>query len=164
MSGKMLHIATITNAHGIKGWMKARCQLENPEDLRNYTLELEDQTPLKWHYKGIAKGQALLTIEHIHDRTEAEKWKGTKLYTHAAALPETDEDEFYLYELHGLDVLNDARQKIGSVKAVHNYGAGDIIEMVNEAGESYHYALNEATFPEIEPDKGYLLCIPPEEL
>jgi len=65
----------------------------------------------------------------IKTREDAEALKGQRLYVARAALPEPDEDEFYLDDLVGLNAFDETGASLGTVKAVFNFGADDLLEL-----------------------------------
>ncbi len=71
--------------------------------------------------------EAVLTLAEVSDRTTAEGLKGTELYVPRDVLPATERDEFYHADLIGLRAEDVEDRVIGLVKAIHNYGAGDVI-------------------------------------
>ena len=81
------------------------------------------------------KGEILLArAKEIESREDAESLKGVRLYVDRAKLPEPSEDEFYLEDLTGLEAFDEKGAPLGKVSAVHNFGAGDIIELKDIPG------------------------------
>ena len=76
-----------------------------------------------------AKGHLVATLKGIATREEAERLNGIELYIAREKLPATDEDEYYHADLIGLAAVNAADEPLGRVIAIHNFGAGDIIEI-----------------------------------
>ena len=81
-----------------------------------------------------AKGHLVATLKGIATREEAERLNGIELYVAREKLPDTDEDEYYHADLIGLAAVNAANEPLGRVIAIHNFGAGDIIEIAPPAG------------------------------
>ena len=80
----------------------------------------------------------LASIENCNSRESAEDLKGTELWISRDDLPELDnQDEFYIDDLKGLTALNQEQEQIGSIIAVQNYGAGDLLEIKPQSGSSY---------------------------
>ena len=76
-----------------------------------------------------AKNHLVATLKGVATREEAERLNGVELYIAREKLPATDEDEYYHADLIGLAAVNAADEPIGRVIAIHNFGAGDIIEI-----------------------------------
>ncbi|MCK6418937.1 MAG: ribosome maturation factor RimM [Alphaproteobacteria bacterium] len=135
-----LHIATIIDAHGIKGWVKLRLNLDTPETLSElgplYTSPAGEKTlALTVHSLG---GKApLVSIEGVTDRNAAESLKGTALYADRAVLPALhNRNTYYATDLTGLQVSADG-QNVGQVMGVENYGAGDLLDIALTNGQRF---------------------------
>ncbi len=74
-------------------------------------------------------------LSGICDRSAAERLANLKLYVPRERLPEPAEaDEYYPADLIGLAVVNRAGERLGTVAAIYNFGAGDLIEVRPDAG------------------------------
>ncbi len=90
-------------------------------------LEIEAMRPAKNHFVARLSG--------IRDRAAAERLVNVKLYVPRDRLPEpVEDDEFYHADLIGLTVVDRAGERLGTVVAIHNFGAGDLIEVQPDAG------------------------------
>ena len=158
---KRVCIGKIVAAHGIKGEVKVRGINRNPLDLDRYGAVENADASKKFSIKvvGLVSTNARVKIDGITTRNAAEALIGTELYVPRSALPELDEEEFYLSDLIGLDVcLKTADRKIGKVKAFQNYGAGDIIEIkLDGQKETEMLPFNKAYVPTINIDEGYII-------
>src|SRR6185295_18522918 len=74
------------------------------------------------------------TFKGVATRNDAEKLNGIELYVPREKLPETDDGEYYYADLIGLAAVNAANEPIGRVVGIHNFGAGDIIEIAPPSG------------------------------
>ena len=70
-----------------------------------------------------------VTFNEINDRTEAEKLKGQEIFIEKTQLKDLNEDEWYHQDLIGLKVETLEGKKLGIIKAIYNFGAGDILEI-----------------------------------
>jgi len=132
-----LCIGVVVGAHGVKGALRIKAFTADPADLTAYG-PLTGEAGQKWKLKlaGIdAKGVVTAKIDGVDDRNQAEALKGAKLYIERGALPEADEDEFYIADLIGLPAENPAGEPLGTIKAVFNFGAGDIVEVSGDQGD-----------------------------
>ena len=91
---------------------------------------------LKLTVKEKARRGVVVTIEGVEDRNAAEALRGTKLYVPRTALPEPQEDEYYYCELIGLRVETSDGRALGEVRALYNFGAGDIVEVARGRGRA----------------------------
>lgn len=157
-------LGVISGAHGIKGAVKLRPFTSETSNPLAYALQDQNGTAWKLKQIGSAKGQLICTIEGISDRNAAEKLKGTLLGTARSALPEPQDDgEFYIEDLIGMNVCLEGGEAYGTVKAVHNFGAGDIIEVSGTNGDEM-FSFDERTFPELNIAQRTLTLSPPEVL
>jgi len=159
-------VGVVTAPHGVRGLVKVKSFTEEPSDVVAYGA-LSDQTGRKTFrldIVGEAKGQLIVRMDGIADRNAAEDLKGQKLYIHRSALPETEEDEFYHADLIGLQtVLADGRPH-GVIKAVYDFGAGDLLEVaLDNAGITYLPFTREVV-PTIDLVAGIVTVIPPNEI
>ncbi len=125
-------LGRITGVHGLKGEVKIAAYTSEPEDIASYgPLTSADGAQL-FHIaiRSVKGGTVIALLRGVSNRDEAEKLSGTELYVSRAALPapETD-DEYYHSDLIGLNAVSPAGETIGKVVAVHNFGAGDLLEV-----------------------------------
>ncbi len=151
---KRLCIAKIASAHGIKGLVKLHVFAENIDLLNGtlFTSESGDNT-LSLKLKNATAKHWLAEIENISDRTEAEKLRGTLLYIDENDLPEPDDGEFYITDLIGLLCIDNTGKEIGTVIAVENFGASDLLEIKPNGEESFYLPFTDDTILEILDDK-----------
>lgn len=157
-------LGEITGVHGIKGEVVIRSYAADPEDIGAYG-PLSDQsgratyeiTPLRSGPKGV-----VARVAGIQDRTAAEQLRGTKLYIARAALPAADDNEFYVTDLVGLRAVIPQGTAVGKIVAVHNFGAGDIVE-VAIAGEKATELVpfTDAYFPLVDVAGGHVHLVLP---
>jgi 16S rRNA processing protein RimM len=122
--------------HGVRGEVRLRSFTAEPQAINSYgPLETEDGRVLKIESLRAAKDHFVATLAGIRDRTAAARLTNVKLYVPRQRLPEpADADEFYHADLVGLAAFDPAGKKLGTVIAVHNFGAGDLIEIKPDAG------------------------------
>lgn len=128
-------LGAVLGAHGLKGEVKVKTFTEAPDSLGAYgPLTTEDGRQLRVaNVRPTKGGEAVVELKGISTRDAAESLKGQKLYVSRAALPEPAQGEYYLADLVGLAVEDETGKRIGTVAALHNFGAGDVIEI--EAGD-----------------------------
>ena len=132
-----LCIGVVAGVHGVRGALRIKAFTADPADLTSYGA-LTTEAGQTWRLKGASvdpKGVVTAKIDGVEDRNQAEALKGTKLYIERGALPEADEDEFYIADLIGLPAENPTGEPLGIIKAVYNFGAGDVVEVSGERGE-----------------------------
>lgn len=166
MTGKpdLLVIGAIAGAHGVHGEAKVRA-FGDPASLASYGPFLDEAgtvifTPKKARHSG---GETVIvTFTEPVTREQLIAAKGTLLHVPRAALPEPDEDEFYYSDLLGLAVEDLEGARLGTVKAVQNFGAGDLLEILPPDGASFYLPFTKAAVPHIDLKAGKLVANPPE--
>src|SRR5690606_23216091 len=104
-----------------------------------------------------AKSVVVVRFKEIQDRNAAEPLNGKALFVERDALPdELDEEEFYQADLIGLQAQDEAGETIGHVTAVHNFGAGDMLEIRPERGPSVLIPFSKLAVPTIDFKSGTL--------
>jgi 16S rRNA processing protein RimM len=111
-----------------------------------------------------AKGHLVATLKGIATREEAERLNGIELYIAREKLPATDEDEYYHADLIGLAAVNAANEPIGRVTAIHNFGAGDIIEIAPPQGATMLLPFTNAVVPTVDLTAGHVVIVLPDEI
>lgn len=137
MTGRVL-LGQITAAHGVRGHVVVRTYTGAPEDIASYG-PLQDEAGERQFDIAVVrvtpKG-VIARVAGIADRNAAETLRGTRLFTERERLPPTDADEFYHSDLIGVKAVRPDGAPIGEVIAVHNFGAGDILEIRMAEGRS----------------------------
>lgn len=163
---KLLLIAKIVAVQGIKGQVRVDFYSESPENIKKYKqffLKTGEQVQIKPDF--FKKNQIIATVNGIKDRNEAEKLIGKEIFVQKAALAKLKPNEFYINDLDGLKVVNDSNgDEIGIVHAVHNFGAGNIIEVKYSNREKHKYemfAFNDDNFPKVDLENGVIVLSQP---
>lgn len=158
---KRICLGQIGAANGIKGHVRVKPFTAEPEALGDYG-SLEDETGAK-RFKIVSVrpakgGMAIVKFKGVNDRTEAEALNGTRLYIDRARLPNLeDEDDFYIEDLIGLTAFTADGARLGAVLAVHNFGAGDLLDIRPERGPSVLVPFTKAAVPEVLIPEGRLV-------
>jgi 16S rRNA processing protein RimM len=129
--GARICLGQIGAAHGVGGEVRLRSFTSDPQAIAGYgPLETEDGRIFEIEWMRPAKDHFVARLSGVCDRSAAEQLTNVKLYVPRERLPEPKEaDEFYHADLIGLDVVDRAGKNLGVVVAVHNFGAGDLIEV-----------------------------------
>ncbi len=129
--GARICVGQIGAAHGVRGEVRLRSFTADPAAIVSYgPLQAEDGHVFEIESLRPAKDHFVATLAGIADRNAAERLANTKLYVPRDRLPEPNEpDEYYHADLIGLAVVDRAGTSLGTVVAVHNFGAGDLIEV-----------------------------------
>jgi 16S rRNA processing protein RimM len=164
-------LAAVIGAHGLKGEVRVKTFTETPDALARYPrLNAKDGrvfTPAR--IMASKADEAIVTFAEIVDRNTAEGLKGLELFVAREALPATAKNEFYHADLIGLTAIDAADRVIGKVKAIHNYGAGDVIEIARESpegrgGDTVMLPFARDFVPEIDLKSGRVVIAEPAEV
>lgn len=164
-NARLIPIAKILSAHGIRGLVKLRCYLEDPDDLVNYDPICDSKgKSYKIILKNPIKGDWLAEIDGITDRNDSEKLRGVELFIRRDQLPETEDGELYIEDIIGCAAIDKSGTKIGDVVGFENFGASDLIEIkpVN-GGKTYYLPMVEPYVGEIDVNAGTIEVEPAEE-
>ena len=160
-------VARIGAAHGVRGEVKLWSLTEDPAAVAQYgPLETQDGTRcFEIEALRAAKDHFVARIAGVNDRDAAEKLRNIELYIPRARLPKIEEaDTFYHADLVGLDAVTPEGARVGTVHALHNFGAGDIIEIAPDGGgEPLMLPFNETTVPKIDVAARQVVVVPPAE-
>ncbi len=107
----------------------------------------------------------VVRVAGVADRTAAERLTNVELFLAREALPPPDEDEFYLVDLVGMIVVDEAGAELGHVSNVPNYGAGDILEIAPPGGgETLLLPFTRAVVPRVDLAARRLTAVLPDEV
>ena len=111
-----------------------------------------------------AKGFLVATLKGITDRNEAERVNGVELYVSRDRLPATETDEYYHADLIGLAAVTTSGDTLGRIAAIHNFGAGDIIEIAPPDGTTLLLPFSNAVVPTVDIAGGRVVIELPGEI
>jgi 16S rRNA processing protein RimM len=159
-------VARIGAAHGVRGEVKLWTFTEDPLAVKHYgPLATKDGArQFEVTQARAAKGHLVATLKGIATREDAERLNGLELYIAREKLPATDEDEYYHADLIGLAAVTPANEPLGRVIAIHNFGAGDIIEIAPANGATMLLPFTNAVVPSVDLAGGRVVIELPEEI
>jgi 16S rRNA processing protein RimM len=149
--------------HGVRGELRVKSETEDPLAIGDYgplTLPNGRQlSPLNVRENGEV---VLVRFEGVNDRNAAEALKGQTLAVPRDVLPDVeDEDDFYHADLIGLSCQTSDGSVIGKLTAIHNFGAGDVLDIRQTDGKSLSLAFTKANVPTVDVAGGKLVIVPP---
>ena len=159
-------VARIGAAHGVRGAVKLWPFTEDPLAVMDYgPLTTKDGArQFEVAHARPAKDHLVATFKGVATREDAERLNGIELYVAREKLPATDEDEYYHADLIGLAAVNAANEPIGRVLAIHNFGAGDIIEIAPPSGPTMLLPFTNAVVPTVDLAGGRVVIELPQEI
>ncbi len=160
-------VGAITGAFGVRGEVRLKSFCADPQAIATYApLSDEDGTrefgveitrPIKNGFAARLSG--------IRTKEAADALRGTRLYADRNRLPQLEDDEYYYADLIGLDVLDTGGQRIGTVKAVLNHGASDLLEIsLPDQANPVLLPFTQATVPTVDLATGRIIADPPDGL
>ena len=154
-------IAAVIGAHGLKGEVKLKSFAETPETLARYRrLHAKDGRVFSVTQ---LRGEVAAFAE-VPDRSAAEALKGLELFVAREALPGTGDNEFYHADLVGLTAMDEEDRAIGTVKAIHKYGAGDVIEIARPDGDTVLLPFARDFVPIVDLANARIVIAVPDEI
>lgn len=111
-----------------------------------------------------AKDHLVVTLKGVASRDDAERLNGLELYVPRDRLPDTDDGEYYHTDLIGLAAVTTTEQPLGRVIAIHNFGAGDIIEIAPPQGATMLLPFTNAVVPTVDLEGGRVVIDLPKEI
>lgn len=162
--GRLICVGAIAGAFGVAGEVRLKSFCERPGDIAAYgPLVTEDGArAFTVRITRPVKGGFAARLSGVATREEAEALRGTRLCVPRGRLPEPEADEFYHADLIGLAVVDRAGNPLGRVRALHDFGAGDVIEIDLGHGKSVMIPFTRAVVPEIDLAAGRIVADPPE--
>ena len=168
-------LGAVTGAMGIKGALRVKLFTEDLQAIDQYgkicvvgsecsnqeltqaVLQSVDRYEAKYLHP--VKGGAAVQLSGVRTRNEAETFRGKRFYIERERLPELEDDSFYYEDLEGLKCFDMAGDQMGHVIAVHNFGAGDIIEVALDAedGKAKMYPFRDEFVPKVDVENNYLV-------
>ena len=168
MGASRLCLGVIAGAHGLRGAVRVKTFTALPEAIADYgpLADAAGGRRFALSLVKVGKGAALVRIEGVADRTAAEALRGVELFLDRAALPPAaDEEEFYHADLVGLAAVDAGGVRLGTVRALHDFGAGDLIEVLpDEGGQPRVFPFTREAVPKIDLAAGAVTIDPPEGL
>ena len=159
-------VARIGAAHGVRGAVKLWTFTEDPLAVQSYGPLMTKDGARQFEIAGVraAKDHLVATFKGIATRNDAEKLNGIELYVPREKLPDIDDDEYYHADLIGLSAVNAANEPLGRVVGIHNFGAGDIIEIAPPKGATLLLPFTNAVVPAVDIAGGRVVIELPQEI
>jgi 16S rRNA processing protein RimM len=164
MAGDIL-LGVVLGAQGLRGEVRVKTFTETPERLAAYgALKTPDGRLLEIATARASKAEtAIVRFKGVADRASAEALADTQLFVPRSALSPAGDDEFYHADLLGLRAQDSEGRIIGEIRAVHNFGAGDVIEIERGEGGTLLLPFTRDFVPDIDLAGKYVTIAEPED-
>ena len=158
-------LGRIVGAHGVRGIVRIRSHTANPDDLTAYGALSDEAGTRRFAVTvtGHVKGLLLARVDGVDDRDAAEALRGTDLHVARTALPPTEGEEYYHVDLLGLRAEGEDGTHLGQVSAVHDHGAGPIVEIQPPDGPSTLVPFTRERVPAVDIEGGRMVVAEQEE-
>lgn len=162
-------MAQIGAAHGIRGEVRVKTFTDDPLALGDYgSLWSGDGRKFKLTNMRPQKTVLVVKFKGINHRDEAEALNGLELFVDRSALPDdTEDNEFYVADLIGCDVIDEKDEMVGTILAVPDFGAGSLLEIApqgHKGGQSWFLDFTEENAPEVDLTNRTVRIVQPVEV
>lgn len=167
MTSQYLLVARVSGAHGVRGDLRLSTFTQDPLAIVDYRdlVRADGSAALTVLSARIAKGGIIARCRGIETKEQADGLRGLALHIPRSALPAPDEDEFYLADLIGLSAVTPEGRKIGRIKSVQDFGAGDILEIdPAEGGPTWYLPFTRQAVPDVQISAGQVMVVRPDEV
>jgi 16S rRNA processing protein RimM len=166
MTSAQICVARIGAPHGVRGQVRLWTFTEDPFAVLDYGPLATKDGKRSFEVDDVreAKGHLVATLKGVASREDAERLNGVELFVARDALPDTEDDEYYHADLIGLAAVNAAGDSIGRVVGIHNFGAGDIIEIAPLEGATLLLPFTNAVVPTVDIKAGKVVIELPGEI
>jgi 16S rRNA processing protein RimM len=159
-------VGQFAGAHGVRGLARLKPFTQVPEDVVRYgEVETEDAARrFALEIVGQAKGALIVRVAGVADRDQAAALSGTRLYVERDRLPPPAAEEYYHADLIGLAAASPDGAALGAIRAVHDFGAGDMLELALADGRAVMVPFTRAVVTEIDLAQRRAVVALPAEL
>jgi 16S rRNA processing protein RimM len=162
----LICVARIGAAHGVRGAVRLWTFTEDPFAVERYGPLSTKDGARQFEIAQLreAKDHLVVTFKNVTTRNEAEALNGIELYVARDRLPAADEGEYYHADLIGLAAITIGGEPLGRVTAIHNFGAGDIIEIAPPQGATMLLPFTNAVVPTVDLANARVVIELPQEI
>lgn len=164
MASARLSVGVVVGAHGVRGQFKVKPFTDLPEALGGYgPVWLENDTTLSLKVKSVSpKGHVLVAAAEVTSREQAEALRGSHLYVDRHNLPAIADDEIYHADLIGMAVETGTGSALGEIVGIHDFGAGEIVEIRPVKGSSFMLPFAKEYVTDIDSAQKRVVLSPPD--
>ncbi len=156
-------VGKIVGAHGLRGLVRLRSFTDDPAAIAQYPVVDETGRARKVTLKTPMAEEFIAEVEGVTTREQAEAARGLRLFVARDKLPELQAREYYLADLVGLRAEDTAGQVCGTVLAVHDFGAGAVLEFKLKDGRTAMLPFRDAFVPTVVLAEGRVVISPPAD-
>ncbi|MXU66830.1 ribosome maturation factor RimM [Oceanomicrobium pacificus] len=160
-------VGAIAGAFGVRGEVRLKSFCAEPAAIADYAPLTTEDGSRRFSVRLVrpVKSAFAARLGGVSTREEAEALKGTRLYAERSALPALPDDEFYHSDLIGLEVVDSGGERLGRVRAIHDHGAGDLLEVFGPGlRTTLLLPFTREVVPTVDLTAGRIIADPPEGL
>ncbi len=154
-------IGSVASPHGVRGTLRVKVAGSGRHLREGVTPFVDGERRRILKARETPKG-FLVDLEGVHDRGAASDLRGTELLLDRSELDATEEGEFYVGDLVGLEAYDESGEKVGSVADLFATPAHDVLVVRGEGGEERYVPFTHEHVPEVDPEGGRLVVNLPE--
>ena len=162
MINTQIHAGTIIGAVGIKGYVRVKpffSDIKNISNIEIFTNEKNIKS-YEMHFIRSHNKNIVVKFNNINDRNQAERLIGAKLFINKDNLTPLKEGEYYLSDLIGFSVKTKNKNNLGKVKSIKNFGAGDLLELINTNKKTFYIPQNKDNVVNIDIQRKEIIVNP----
>jgi 16S rRNA processing protein RimM len=166
-SENLILVGHVAGGFGVRGEVKITAYTADPLALTAYgpLLRADGTHALTVLTARPTKDGIVGRVKEVETKEQADALRNLKLHVPRDRFPEPEEDEFYLADLVGLEVRDPAGERLGTVRTVQNFGAGDMLEITpTTGGPTWFVPFTREAVPDLHIADGWLLVVRPEEV
>ena len=159
-------VGAIAGAFGVRGEVRLKSFTADPEAIASYgALTTEDGArSFDIRITRAVKAGFAAHLTGVGCKEAADALKGTRLYVERSKLPDPEDDEFYYADLIGLSAVDTGGAPIGTIRAVHDYGAADLLDISLSSGGELMVPFTRKNVPIVNLAAGRVIIDPPEDM
>ena len=164
---KLILVGHVAGGFGVKGEVRITAYTADPLALTDYgpLLRGDGSHGLSLTQVRATKDGVVGRAKEIATKEEADALRNLKLYVPRDAFPEAEEDEFYLADLIGVEARDPQGLVLGTIKAVQNFGADDMLEIAPATGgPTWYLPFTREAAPDLRISEGWLRIVRPTEV
>jgi 16S rRNA processing protein RimM len=155
-------LGAVTGSYGVRGEVRVKSFCAEPSSIGDYgALVGDDGRTYDLTVLRPIKGGYAVRLSGVPHKEAADALRGTRLWASRAALPDLPDDEFYHSDLIGLTALDTGGAELGRVHAVHDHGAGDLLELRPGGGPPVLVPFTRKIVPTVDLALGQVVIDPP---
>jgi 16S rRNA processing protein RimM len=157
-----LTIGNILAPHGVRGEFKLRLQTDDPEHLMTIKRVYlgDEKTPRTVLDVRLHAGHALMRLQGISSPETVERFRGTPLRIRGEDARPLAADEYFLYQIIGLDAFDEAGNRLGRVTDLMETGANDVLVITPEDGADILLPSHPEVVVSMDPAAGRIVVRP----